>query len=459
MLTIHLRINDSATKQPTPVRLRISGPDGTQFAPLGRSIEFPIGRNEVVGGQLALGRERWFYIDGACEITLPAGVPLRVQATKGPEYTPLDETVTLGAGQMALRFAIERTIDMRTDGWVRVDSRCHFLPPHAALLEAMAEDLDVVNLLAIVQPFPSLDGTAYSTVPNLLAFSGQQPALERDGHAVIVNTLNTHPVLGKVALLHSHRPVFPLTFGGEETDDWGVCDWCDQCHRKNGLTVWIDAFEPAGGLIGGEALVAAILGKIDAIEVTDTSRKVPLLPWLYRLWNAGVLVPLVGGSGKDSNKTALGAMRTYALSAHGQTWIDAVRNRSTFATTGPLLDITVDGSLASASLRHSAPSATLELIADGEVIAKGDSTLPASAPFTGPGWVAARCVSTNTFAHTSPILLGAIARKPDAVAALRKLIEQTREWAEQHGRYANPKRREQLLARCAEAVAKLEPQP
>ena len=48
------------------------------------------------------------YIDGACEMPLPAGVPLRVQAAKGPEYTPLDETVTLGAGQIALRFAIER---------------------------------------------------------------------------------------------------------------------------------------------------------------------------------------------------------------------------------------------------------------------------------------------------------------------------------------------------------------
>ncbi len=74
--------------------------------------------------------------------------------TKGPEYTPLDETVTLGAGQMALRFAIERWTDSRADGWVSVDTRCHFLSPHAALLEAAAEDVDVVNLLAA--PFPVL---------------------------------------------------------------------------------------------------------------------------------------------------------------------------------------------------------------------------------------------------------------------------------------------------------------
>ena len=36
------------------------------------------------------------------------------------------------------------------------------------------------------------------------------------------------------------------------------------------------------------------------------------MPWVYRLWDAGVLVPLVGGSGKDSNRMAIGAMRTYA---------------------------------------------------------------------------------------------------------------------------------------------------
>src|SRR5688500_14801776 len=108
MLTVHLRINDAATGRPTPVRLRVTSPDGTHHAPLGRFAEFPAGRNEDVGGHLRLGRERWFYTDGACEIPLPAGVPLRVQATKGPEYTPLDETVTLGAGQISLRFSIAR---------------------------------------------------------------------------------------------------------------------------------------------------------------------------------------------------------------------------------------------------------------------------------------------------------------------------------------------------------------
>jgi len=212
MLTVHVRINDATTAKPTPVRLRISDERGTHYPPLGRDVQFPLGRNEDVGGRLSIERESWFVVDGSCEVPLPAGVPLRVQATKGPEYLPVDETVTLGPGQMALRFTVERMIDMKAKGWASGDARCHFVSPHDALLEAAAEDLDFVNLLVMEQPFPSLNGTAYPTVPHLAAFSGQTPALEAHCRIVAVNTLNVHPVLGKVGLLYSHRPVFPLVF-------------------------------------------------------------------------------------------------------------------------------------------------------------------------------------------------------------------------------------------------------
>ncbi|QDU21495.1 CehA/McbA family metallohydrolase domain-containing protein [Urbifossiella limnaea] len=465
MLTVHIRVNDAGTGRPTPVRLRVSAPDGTNYAPLGRFADFPHGVNEDVGGGLRLGREAWFAIDGACEIPLPAGVPLRVQATKGPEYRALDTAVSLGAGQMALRFAVERWYDRRVDGWVSGDGRCLFLPPHAALLEAAAEDVDVVNLLAAVQPYPSIDGTAYRTVPNLAAFSGQAPALESDGRLVVVNTLNDHPALGTVGLLHSHRPVFPLTFGGEDPDDWGVCDWCDQCHRKNGLTVWVEAFQRHSGLVGGEALVAAILGKIDAIEVTGSSRSA-VLPWLYRLWSAGVPVPLVGASGKNSNRAPLGVQRTYAKpAAPGYTgWVEAVRGGRSFVTAGPILSLSVEGGRARAEARSLSLFDRLELVADGTVIGavtpQPDGRCVAAeldAAVGGVGWVAARCTPTTGpgFAHTSPIRLDPTRTDATAARSLRLLLDSTAEWAEAAGRYENPKRKQTLLDRCAEAHAVL----
>ncbi|MGK3768302.1 hypothetical protein, partial [Enterococcus faecium] len=81
-----------------------------------------------------------------------------IQAMKGPEWTPLDETVTLGTGQISLRFEIVRWHDADV---ISVDTRAHFLSPHAALLEAAAEGIDVVNVLAFVHSFVGQDGNGY----------------------------------------------------------------------------------------------------------------------------------------------------------------------------------------------------------------------------------------------------------------------------------------------------------
>lgn len=417
MLTVHLRINDSATSRPTPVRLRISDDRGRHYPPLGRHDEIPIGKNEDVGGRVRLGREVWFVVDGSVELPLPTGTPLRVQASKGPEYRPVDESVTLGPGQMALRFTIERHTDMKSKGWYGADGRCHFVSPHDAKLEAAAEGLDLVNLLAVEQRFPSLDGTAYRTVPHLAAFTGQSTF---DG-VVAVNTLNVHPVLGKIGLLHSHRPVHPLIFGGEEADDWSVCDWCDQCHRKGGLAVWVDAFRESAGPPGGEALVAAVLGKLDAIEVDAQPRKQPVWPWIYRLWNAGVRLPLLGSSGKDSNRTPLGAMRTYSRIDEPFTckaWVDAVKGGRSFITNGPL-------------------------------------DVDRFEPLSGTNWSARRFQDgAGAFAHTSPEFRDG-ERDPAAAEALIRCVESTREWIDTVGRFAQQKRKQALLDRCSEAIAKL----
>lgn len=505
MLTVHLRINDAATGQPTPARLCVTGPQGEHYAPLGRFTEFPTGRNEDVGGHLRLRNERWFPIDGSCEMLLPPGMPLRIQAHKGPEFRPLDHSVTLGLGQMAIRLSLARWYDSAQDGWMTGDGRCHFLSPHAAALEGAAEGLDFINLLACVQQLASEDGIIYPTVPNLLAFSGQTPALIAHHCTVAVNTLNSHPVLGRVALLHTHRPVFPLTFGGEDdTDDWSICDWCDQGHRKNGLTVWVDAFEDESGLAGGEALVAVVLGKMDAVEVTPR-RKHPLLPWVYRLWDAGFPLRLLGSSGKVDNRVPVGSLRTYARFLGSDTgthpplpeihtrWIDAVRAGHTFVTNGPILLLSQGEHEPGSVLELSRPEETvrltavakcphpfekLELLQNGQVIAASETSraedlyqaeLDLCCRLSGRGWMAARCWGTGgamldpgvpPFAHTSPLWY----RSPDqrgsvpahSVRSLRILVERSREWVEAHGRFRNEKRRRQLLDHHDRALARLE---
>ncbi|HXD88635.1 MAG TPA: hypothetical protein VN641_19250, partial [Urbifossiella sp.] len=316
-------------------------------------------------------------------------------------------------------FAIQRLIDLHGQGWRSGDSRCHFLSPHDALLEAAVEDLDVVNLLIAEQQVAG-GGKPYRVAANIAAFSGQAPALEAHGRSVAVNTLNAHPTLGKLGLLYSHRPVYPLTFGGDEPDDWSLCDWCDQCHRKGGLTVWVDAFRNAE--FHGEAIVAAVLGKIDAIEITEHSPE--QLEGIFRLWNAGFPIPLIGGSGKASNATVLGAMRTYARVAEEpytyKAWIEAVRSGRAFVTNGPLVP------------------------GEWERIA-------------GNGWSAARFIDAKgAFAHASPVVREEKSPpSPEDTAPLVRAVQATLNWIETAGRFEQARRKQALLDRCREALVRL----
>lgn len=461
MLTVHLRIADPATKKPLPVRLRVTDAAGRYYAPLGRLAVFACGTGEDMGGSIRLGRDNFAHIDGSCEIALPAEIPLRIQAIHGPEWQPLDRTVTLGPGQMALRFEMARWCNWRADGWLRTDHRCHFLAPHAALLEAAAEDVDEVHILARVHyALSAIDGNTYPQLPGLTAFSGQTAALEAAGRRIFVNTLNTHPTLGSLGLLNCHRVVYPLAFGGAEgPDDWSLCDWADQCHRKGGKVLWCKAFRE--GLTGGEALVALILGKIDAIEFDAGPRTKPFLPWLYHLWNAGFPVPLVGSSGKDSNRGVVGAVRTY--SPQGVTG-------TPFVTNGPLLRFAVDGPHITASAESVTPFDKLEVMANGQVIGTAPATpgqrYAAALELDHPPhhWFSARAVGGGgsvlfpdqpAFAHTSPVVVGAPTPHPAAVAALRRGVEQTREWVETQGQFTSDKRKAQHLDRCDAALTRL----
>src|SRR5437762_1772355 len=116
LYTVHVRVNDAATGQPTPVRIQFTDEKGTYHAPFGRSREFAIRPGLEVGGNLLLNKQRYAYIDGTCEIQLPSG-RIFIEVHKGPEYETLSEEVLLGTGQMAVRLEIKRCSDLRGEGW------------------------------------------------------------------------------------------------------------------------------------------------------------------------------------------------------------------------------------------------------------------------------------------------------------------------------------------------------
>jgi hypothetical protein len=506
--TVHVRVNDAATAQPTPVRIRFFGLDYTYYAPLGRLTRAPTMPGEAVGGNLfsGIGKERWdqgewAYIDGTCEIALPPD-PVHVEIHKGPEYKPVVQTVALGPGKMALRFAIERWTDLRSDRWYSGDVHAHFLSSHSALLEGAAEDLAVVNMLAMDWPLRKPNAPP-KVIPNILEFSGQEARVQQPGHLVVVNTLNNGGILGTLSLLNSHRAVYPLSIGIEPDSpiDWTLADWCDQCHRKRGLVIWTQfgrswAGDPEGGF-SGETLADLLLGKIDALELDwlDGARNRLTDEW-YRLLNCGLKVPVVGGSGKLSNATTLGAVRTYARLAEGEefnyaNWIEAVRAGRTFVTNGPLLTFTVNGLDPGASLelspdnrkvgiraeaRSETPIERLELVANGAAVACVEASgTPSAAKLEGTfevpgsGWLAARCwgsaqvytrgTADAVAAHTSPVYVAVTGQPlevdPISVALLGERLESMLHWAEHGAKFASDKVRNDLLGIFHAARAEL----
>ncbi len=291
--------------------------------------------------------------------------------------------------------------------------------------------------------------------------------------------------------MNCHRPVYPLTFGGDDFDDWSLGDWCNQCHRKKGLVVWTDAFRSDAGLVGGEGLICLILGEIDAIEFDSRDRAPPILPWWYRLLNAGFRVPIVGGSGKDNNRIALGSMRTYSPTSsndsctphapreekphaerekysYGQ-WVESVRQGRTIVSNGPIIHLELNRSLRQVSGVVSPVAFDhLEIVVNGEVVAEHgmDSSMRSEIvheklPLQG-GWIAARCHGAAksdlyplqaVFAHTSTLELPSATnsefRMRSAFPALERCVEETQQWIESEGRFQNPKCKEHLLERCA----------
>lgn len=364
---VHLRFNDAAGK-PLPCRIRITDSAGTYYAPLGRLTRFATEPGIDVGANVCLDGDAWALIDGTCEIALPPG-PLKVQARKGPEYRPLDVDVDLHLGKMSLRFALERWTNRATDGWYSGDTCSYELPPHAALLEALAQDLNVTDLLVRERPAARLLRSSRAAEPaetnslaNITAYSGQHPALASANHLVVVNTANQSP-FGRLLLLNTHRVVYPLSF--QLGEKWSLLDWCDQCHRKKGLVVADDWLIRLADGPTPELLDADFLNRVDAIRFHPD---VSLAPW----WDAlrrGFRLPLVAGSGKESNRELLGSWRTYAKLSAGEdftyaAWTEAVRRGDTFVTNGPLLSWTRRETMCIEAMGAD----RLELLENGEVI-------------------------------------------------------------------------------------------
>jgi hypothetical protein len=427
---MQVTVTDSSTPKPTPVRIHFSGARGEYYAPYGHHQQVNTNWFEDYGADVVLAGRSYAYVPGAFTTDLPVG-EVYVEICKGFEYTPVRRKVAIRPGQKTLELSIDRWKDLRREGWVTADTHVHFISPHTAWLEGQCEGVNVVNLLA------SQWGRLFTNTGDV---SGRVGIVE-DDTVVYVGTENRNHMLGHISMLGTEGPpVYPMC-GGGPSESWigdpdylTMAEWARMNREKNGVV--IRPHFPYCGYT--EDPVPIILGLVDALEIASLrGEDFPVQEW-YRYLNCGYRVAVAGGTDKMSAAMAIGLIRTYAKLDPQRpfsydAWKQAVRAGRTFSSTGPLIDMRVDGQEIGDTIKMRAGGATvevqavaesfwplgkLEVVFNGQVVAsthasKGAKRLEVNerVAVTGTGWLAARCSGLPghpggyVAAHTSPIYL------------------------------------------------------
>ena len=301
---VDVNIVDRASGQLVPGRVRFTAADGRYLPPVGHRDEINPGFYEDTGGDLVLGSNAYAYVPGRFSIDLPPGA-VDVEVVGGFDRAPHRARLEVDASTNRFELPLDRTIDLHAGRWVTADTHVHFLAPSTALLQAAAEDVDLVNLLATQW------GDLFTNVTDLPWGSMADPSGRR---IVVVGTENRQNMLGHLALLGAHRPVEPFASGGPPEGRMAgeltvlLADWADRCRATGGLVV--AAHFP---LPYAEIAADIVAGKIDALETQALSPGLDdpsVLEW-YRFLNLGYRLPLVAGTDKMSAEVPIGAVRTY----------------------------------------------------------------------------------------------------------------------------------------------------
>ena len=492
MRRIEVRIVDAATGLPTPARVRFVARDGRYLPPLGHRDEVNPGLNEDAGADAVLGGATYAYVPGRFPIALPVG-PVEVEVMHGFEHRPLRRIIDIDAGDAPLTLSLERAHDAA--GWTAADCHVHFISPTSALLQARAEGVAIVNLLATQW------GDHHTSVTDLPAAVVADPTGE---HLVVMGSENRQTMLGHIGLLGAPDAVLPMASAGPpearmgDPLEWLMAHWADAAHAQDGLAIAVHFPLPYA-----EIAADIVSGRIDAVELqalTPGADGPSIREW-YRFLSCGYRLPVVGGTDKMSAEVPVGAIRTYArldpdVPLSFATWADAVRAGRTFVSSGSFIDLQVDGHRPGAvidlgrrggrvEVRATAWAAQavidrVELIHDGRIVATAGGAgggavdhvvLAGRVDVTESGWLAARVTSrehihsafaTSMGAHSSPVYLDVGGRRPYSAsdaAAIGTIIDGARTWVETIAATRSPSERARLAEYFAASRATLDARP
>ncbi len=476
LVRVHLRDRDSGAA--VAARVRVLDMEGTYWPPQGHQWRVPIGWREDVGGDVVVMDETFAYVHPDFILPLAAG-SYEMEILKGIEYEPREIRFSVKKGQVPeLEVQLRRWSNLQREGWYSGDTHVHFVSPHAALLEAKAEDLNVINILATKWD---------ELITNVEHFTGGPDRVSEPETVIYVNEESRHDFLGHTVLLNLKSLVYPLTWGGPDEGVPGGIDYppmahqADKAHAQGGFVSW--AHFPGAR---GELPIDVALGKVDSIDLMTWGD--PLAPrrnrpaaaeiW-YRFLNCGFRLAAAGGTDKMSNIQVAGIPRVY-VQVPGpfsyDAWLDGIRAGRTFVTTGPMLQFSVGGHEVgetisasagkeievTASVRSRIPVDWVDIVQGGKVVARlenpageRDLTLKGRIRVQDSSWVAARAYGPELVyqggiplvAHTSPIYLQVGDRKPrspEDAAFFLTWIDEALTWLEETANIPDPDQRQEM---------------
>ena len=482
---VHVRVEDADSGKPVGCRVHFRSNQGAYFAPHGHQVDVNTAWFEDMGGDCKVRGVPYAYIDGTCQIELPVG-PVLTEIVRGFEYLPLRQQLEIKSGQRHLTLKVRRAFDMKEQQFYSGDTHVHFLSSQSSHLEAAGEDLNVVHLLA------SQWGRLFTSWEEFTG--GLAPTSSRD-HLIWVSQENRQHVLGHISLLGLRELVAPMCTGGPQEDWVGgeiqalMADWAEACRSQGGLVVMphmpVPDFENAANIVLGQADAAEMCWIWQGEELGQGEKG------YYRWLNVGQKLPIVGGTDKMSNGRILGGSRTYARLEEDEefsfdNWCRAVKRGQTFASTGAMIDLEVEGHPMGAELAIPGNGGTVEVEAAAwsvwpltavELIVNGRSV---AREYAEPGarqvrvkhklrvgkssWVAARCWGPHltdagpVMAHSSPVYLdvgGRCAFTPTEGNYLLTHLEGGIAWAERIGVFREEAVRARLIALFREAQGEL----
>ncbi len=395
-------------------------------------------------------------------IDLPAG-NYTITAERGKEYRPLKETVTVTDKPLTVRLPLERWINMAKRGWFSADTHVH--RPIEDLPNIMlAEDLNVAFPLtywvtrAFEAPSQGDKNTRDKHGTDLIEIDNTRVIHPRNTEYEIFTVNGQRHMLGAVFVLGHKRvldfgaPTVQPIAAARDAEGTPLLD-LDKHNWPWSMAIMpllnVDLFE-----LSNNHLWRTKFAFTNWAEPAPAYMKLDFhgsgpgveMAWArfgfenyYALLNCGFRINPSGGTASGVHPVPLGFGRVYVHLKNGfsyEAFRDGLKRGSSFVTTGPMLDVQLNGERPGREWKRNAgskpfkarftgtainarPLTSIEVLFNGRVVktmvpgnsTNSDGAFESQVEFeteaTQSGWFVARCWQIDDdgrfrFAHTAP---------------------------------------------------------